>query len=216
MHKKNYLACPCSRSSCLVIAVLSAWPRPCGGTTARSGPAGGMLNVYINEPVVIEPLNLEESEGTQVGQALFDSLAAFDPITSEIMPAAAEKWEANADATVWTFYLDEKAKFHDGTPVMADDFMYAWKRVVNPVNKSNVAYHLAPVKGYDEMLAGTATEMTGLKAVDDYTLEVTLTYSFGDFEYVVGSSDPWPSAARPPSKKIRQHSPRTRWVTARS
>ncbi len=193
MHKKNiWLVLALVVVLIAVVGVATA----CGGSGA-SGPEGGTLNVYINEPVAIEPLNLEESEGTQVGQALFDSLAAFDPITSEIMPAAAEKWEANADATVWTFNLVKKAKFHDGTPVTAKDFVYAWNRVVNPVNKSNVAYHLEPIKGYAEVLAGTATEMTGLKAVDDYTLEVTLSYPFGDFEYVVGhpTLGPVPQAA---------------------
>ncbi len=167
-------------------------------TAAAGGPVkGGTLSVYINEPVAIEPIDLEESEGVEVGQALFDSLASFDFVTSEIKPAAAESWEANADASVWTFHLVKGAKFHDGTPVTAADFVYAWNRLVNPVNKSNVSYHLEPVKGYDEVLAGTATEMTGLKAVDDNTLEVTLKYPFADFEYVVAHPTlaPVPKAA---------------------
>ena len=75
---------------------------------------GGTFNFYISEPAFIDPVNLQESEGTQVGQAVFDSLVAFDPITSEVIPAAAESWEANEDATVWTFNLVEGAKFHNG------------------------------------------------------------------------------------------------------
>ena len=172
----------------------------CGGggsTTNKNAVKGGTLNVYINEPVAIEPLDLEESEGTQVGQALFDSLASFDFVTSAIMPAAAASWAPNADATVWTFHLVKGAKFHDGTKVTAGDFIYAWNRLVNPVNKSNVSYHLEPVKGYDDVLAGTATEMSGLKAIDDNTLEVTLKYPFADFEYVVAhpTLGPVPKAA---------------------
>ena len=149
-------------------------------------PQGGTLNVYINEPVAIEVLDLEESEGVQVGQALFDSLATFDFITSKIKPAAADSWDINTDATVFTFHLNKNDKFSDGTPVTAKDFIYAWNRLVNPANKSNVSYHLEPVKGYDEVQAGTATALTGLKAIDDYTLEVDLKYSFADFVYVVG------------------------------
>ena len=88
MHKKNiWLVVALVAVLIAVVGVATA----CGGG-GTSGSKGGTLNVYINEPVAIEPLNLEESEGTQVGQALFDSLAAFDPITSEIVPAAAEKW----------------------------------------------------------------------------------------------------------------------------
>jgi peptide/nickel transport system substrate-binding protein/oligopeptide transport system substrate-binding protein len=169
----------------------------CAGTAEEEEPggeeepvvdekAGGTFNFYISEPAFIDPVNLQESEGTQVGQAVFDSLVAFDSLTSEVKPAAAERWEANDDATVWTFYLVQGAKFHDGSDVTAADFKYAWERICTPANESEVSYHLAAVKGYDELQAGTATELSGVKVVDDYTLEVTLTYGFADFEYVVG------------------------------
>jgi len=98
----------------------------------------------------------------------------------------AESWEANADATVWTFHLKENTKFHNGREVVAADFKYAWERICNPVTESGIGYHLAAIKGYDEMQAGTATELAGVKALDDYTLEVTLSYPYGDFEQVVG------------------------------
>ncbi len=147
---------------------------------------GGTLSVYINEPVSIEPLDLGESEGVKVGDALFDGLAAYDALTGELIPAAAESWEANEDATVWTFYLDPNAKFHDGSPVTAQDFVYAWNRLSDPANESSVSWHLEPVKGWQAMQEGTATELEGVKAIDDNTLEVTLEYSYGDFEYVVG------------------------------
>jgi len=151
------------------------------------GPVeGGTFNFYINEPAYIDPVNLQESEGTQVGQVLFDSLVAFDPITSEVKPAAAETWESNDDATVWTFNLVKGAKFHDGSDVTAEDFKYAWERICNPENESEISYHLSAVKGYDEMQEGSATELEGVKVIDDYTLEVTLNYGFADFEYVVG------------------------------
>jgi len=171
-------------------------------TTTAAPPAdqpvsGGTVNIYINEPAFIDPVNLQESEGTKVGDMLFDSLAKFDPITSKLLPSAAESWSANADATVWTFKLRAGAKFSDGTPVTAADFKYAWERICNPANESEVSYHLAPVKGYQEMQDGKATELVGVKAVDDLTLEVTLTYAFGDFEYVVGhpALAPVPKAA---------------------
>lgn len=177
----------------------------CGGsdetttTSAAAGQpvAGGTLNVYINEPVAIEPVDLEESEGTQVGQALFDSLATFDYLTMKVGPAAAESWDVNADATVFTFHLVKGAKFHDGTPVTAADFVFAWNRLCDPVNESNVSYHLSAVKGYDEVQAGTTKELSGVKAIDDTTLEITLSYAFADFSYVVAHPTlaPVPKAA---------------------
>ena len=52
------------------------------------------------------------------------------------MPAAAESWEPNEDATVWTFKLNPGGKFADGTPVTAKDFIYAWNRIANTKTKN--------------------------------------------------------------------------------
>ena len=98
----------------LVLVGLLAVVAACGGndeetTTTGAGAGepvtGGTFNIYISEPAFIDPVNLQESEGTQVGNQLFDSLAKFDYLTGDILPAAATNWEANADATVWTFHL---------------------------------------------------------------------------------------------------------------
>jgi peptide/nickel transport system substrate-binding protein/oligopeptide transport system substrate-binding protein len=171
-----------------------------GEEPAADVQKGGTFNFYISEPAFIDPVNLQESEGTQVGQAVFDSLVAFDPITSEVIPSAAERWESNEDATVWTFYLVKGAKFHNGREVTAADFKYAWDRICDPANESEISYHLAVVKGYDEMQDGTATELSGVKAIDDTTLEVTLNYGFADFEYVVGH----PALAPVPKEEVEK------------
>ena len=163
------------------------------------GPVeGGTFNFYISEPAFIDPVNLQESEGTQVGHALFDSLVTFDSISMEVQPAAAETWESNDEATVWTFNLVEGAMFHHGREVTAQDFKYAWERIANPENESEIAYHLSAVEGYDAMQDGSATEFSGVVAVDDYTLEVTLSYAFADFEYVVGH----PALAPVPAEEV--------------
>lgn len=187
LHKRTWYSLVLT----LVLVGVLVAAAACGGDEAAApgeegAVEGGTLKVYINEPVCIEPLDLEESEGVQVGQALFDALACYDPLTGDLMPAAAESWEANEDATVWTFHLKKDAKFHDGSSVKAQDFVYAWNRLSNPENKSNVSWHLEAVQGWAEMQEGTATEL-GIKAVDDYTFEVTLAYSYADFEFVVGN-----------------------------
>ncbi len=155
-------------------------------TTGVQPTAGGTMSYYISEPAYIDSYNVQENEGTQVTSALFDGLVSFDPKTSKIMPAVAESWTPNADATEFTFKLRSDVKFSDGTPVTAKSFKDAWERILNPVNKSDIAYHLEPVKGYQEMVDGTAKELTGVVAKDDTTLVVTLSYPFADFPYVTG------------------------------
>ncbi len=154
---------------------------------------------YINEPYVIDPVNAQEEMGINVVNAVFDGLLDFDPKTSELIPAVAESWEPNADATVWTFNLREGAKFHNGRDVTAEDFKYAWERILNvPESGSEIAYHLDPILGAVEMQSGEAAEAEGIRVVDDLTLEVTLAYPFADFEYVVAH----PSLAPVPREEV--------------
>ena len=117
-------------------------PRP----RCEAAGQGGIFSFFISEPVAIDPWNAQESEGIKVVEELFDSLVAFDPLTSEIIPAVAETWEANADATVWTFNLGD-SKFHNGRDVTAADFKYAWERICNPANEGEISYHLSADQG---------------------------------------------------------------------
>ncbi len=149
----------------------------------------------MTEPAYIDPYNAQETSGINVEAQVFDSLVANDPLDPrKLVAAAAESWEPNADASVWTFKLNPNGKFHDGTPVKAYDFVYAWNRIANPkevntitkkADPSVLGYHLESIKGYQDVVDGKATEMSGVKAVDDLTLEVTLNYPYADFEYVV-------------------------------
>ena len=170
-------------------------PTTGGGTTSGGPVKGGTMSYYIGDPAAIDPYNAQETEGVTVVHQVFASLTAFDPIdATKLLPAAADSWSSNAGATVWTFKLSKTDKFSDGNPVTAKDFVYAWNRIANPktlntatkkVDPSTISYHLAPVQGYDAVQAGKATAMSGLKAVDDYTLQVTLSSPFGDWPYVV-------------------------------
>jgi oligopeptide transport system substrate-binding protein len=168
----------------------------CGGggattTTAASGEKpvqGGTLSVHSGEISFIDPAVAFESEGVQVDNAIFDSLTQFDYNTLETKPDVATSWDTNAEGTVYTFHLKKGTKFHNGREVVAADFKYAWERLSNPANKSNYAFLLSMVKGYDEMQAETnpATELSGVKALDNYTLEVTLSSPFAEFPIMVG------------------------------
>jgi len=169
---------------------------------AEGPKKGGILTFYIANPAYIDPYNAQESQGVHVVANVFDSLVDFDPLTSKLVPAVAESWEHNNDFTVWTFKLRKGTKFHNGREVKAQDFVYAWNRIASPKTDppSDIAYHLAPVEGFDEVQAGKAETMSGVKAVDDYTLEVKLKYGFPDFIYVVGH----PALAPVPKEEVEK------------
>lgn len=151
-----------------------------GGSVKAS--EGGTFKYYISDPVAIDHYNLQESEGTQVGHVLFDSLVEWDWDKGDVKAKAAESWEINDDNTVFTFHLKD-AKFHNGDPVTSESFKRGWQRLVDTTmtTPGEIGYHLAPVVGYDEMAAGEATELTGLTCPDDKTFVVTLKEPMADF-----------------------------------
>jgi oligopeptide transport system substrate-binding protein len=194
MKKRVWLALVLAVVLAGIMVALAA----CGGggeegtetTVAGDQPvAGGTLSIYIGEPSFLDPAMSFESEGIQVDNVLFDCLTKYDPLTLELLPSVAESWEGNADATVWTFTLKQGTKFHNGREVVAGDFKYGWERLSDPDLASNYGSFLAMIKGYEDYYAGTATEITGIKALDDYTLEVTCTESCAELPFIVAFAD---------------------------
>lgn len=184
---KILLAIVLVASLTMVLAMLLAG---CGEEEAEEKPKGvvegGTFNYCtIQDPVSLDPAQLQESEGIQIGKQIFDGLMENDPDTMELAPAMAESYEPNADASVFTFKLKEGVKFHNGRECTAEDFVYSWNRVCDPDTASEVAYHMSPILGFDEVQEGTAETLEGVVAVDDYTLEVTLSYPYADFVYHV-------------------------------
>ncbi|NLE22173.1 MAG: ABC transporter substrate-binding protein [Actinobacteria bacterium] len=150
--------------------------------------AGGQYNFAIGaEPVSIEPLNTQESEGAQVEHQVFQGLYILQlqpDGTTKAVPDLAESTEVNEDATVFTFKIRQGVMFQPpvNREVKAQDFVDAWSYNAQAENKSATTYIMAPIKGIDpESGFAEGPVLSGVKALDDYTLEVTLQYPFADF-----------------------------------
>ena len=105
---------------------------------------------------------------------LFSGLVSFDP-NLNLTPDLAEKWDVSDDGTVYTFHLRENAKFHNGRAVTAQDVIYSWERAASPALASDtVLTYLGDIVGVREMNAGQADSISGLTALDDHTLQVTI------------------------------------------
>jgi oligopeptide transport system substrate-binding protein len=92
-----------------------------------------------------------------------------------LVPELAESWDVSADGKTYTFYLRTNAKFHDGRLVVAEDVIYSWERAANPATQSDtVLTYLGDIVGVIEMHNGTASHISGLKALDDHTLQVKI------------------------------------------
>ncbi len=107
----------------------------------------------------------------------------------EIVPALAASWEISDDGTIYTFHLQPNAIFHNGKPVTAADVVYSWERAADPATNSDmVMTYLNDVVGVKEMHEGQADQISGLKIIDDHTLEVTLDASKPYFLYKLTAS----------------------------
>lgn len=129
-----------------------------------------------SEPASLDPHKVESDVEFNIISDLFEGLVSVSP-AGEIEPRLAEKWE-NKDNTVWTFHLRPGVTWSDGTAITAQDIVWSWQRLVSPLTASPYSsypgnMHIANAQEIAE--GKKAPETLGVKAVDDATLEVTLT-----------------------------------------
>ncbi len=92
-----------------------------------------------------------------------------------LVPELAEFWDVSPDGKVYTFHIRAEAKFHDGRAVTSQDVIYSWERAALPATQSDtVLTYLGDIVGVAEMHGGKADHISGLKALDDHTLQVTI------------------------------------------
>ena len=141
--------------------------------------SGAFAEVVYNRGNSADPESLDPHKTSTVYEAhilrdLFMGLVVHDA-KAETMPGAAESWTISPDGKVYTFKMRAGATWSDGSPVTASDFVYAWRRAVNPETASEYAYMLAPIVNAEDITAKKKPlEELGAKAIDDNTLEVTL------------------------------------------
>jgi ABC-type oligopeptide transport system substrate-binding subunit len=201
-----------------LLAVLAILATACGGSDDKSGDSsGGTKDTTASEktggeivdlgtfqgdpPEHIDPALNSTLDAYQVINELYDGLTdidATDPANPKIKPLVAESYEANADATVWTFKIRKGEQFSDGTPVLPSSFQDAWERASNPDFAGDYSYLFNFLKGGKEKLDGSAKTISGIAVDDDaMTLTVTLAQPYSNFDAVAGFQifSPMPKAA---------------------
>ena len=115
-----------------------------------------------------------DSESFQTMNSTMEGLTRIDA-NGKVQPGVAESWEVSEDGLTWTFKLRNNSTWSNGTPVTAKDFEYSWKRTLTPETASEYGYIMADIVGssIDEIKAN-GVDGVGVKALDDYTLEVKL------------------------------------------
>jgi len=128
------------------------------------------------EPQSLDPSHVQGVPEHRLYMALFEGLTTYDPETSKAVPGIAESWTTSADGKTVTFKL-RKSVWSDGKPLTAKDFVNGWIRTLKPDTAAEYAYMIGMVvKGANEFNQGKSTDPStvGVKALDDYTLQVEL------------------------------------------
>lgn len=134
-----------------------------------------VLRWSINsEPPSLDPGIATDADSFDMIYAVFEGLTSYD-LQGQLTNATAESFENTPDFTKYTFKVRKEAKWSNGDPVTAHDFVYAIKRNLDPKTASEYAYQLYYIKGGEEFNTGKGSaDDVGVKALDDYTVEFQL------------------------------------------
>jgi len=151
---------------------------PSSSSGSGAGKAGATIKVGIVVPTAaINPVTVADQGGldmlAQTGEYL-----CLSTQTLTLKPVLATSWSPNSTADVWTFKIRQGVKFHDGTPLTADDVVYTYQLQTNPKNASNALSNF-----------GGVLSPSGVQKVDDFTVAFHLDAPNGNFPYLTSSDN---------------------------
>lgn len=170
-----------------------------GGLRALNGGkfAGGVLRMNeVEDFRNLYPLDITEVTSHRIANQIYEGLVRLSQKDLTVVPGLAESWTKNDDATVWTFKIRKGVKFHDdecfggtGREINANDFKWCFDNLcsASPHNQWYGGTFKGRVRGADEYYQSTkdkkplAGGVSGIKVIDDYTLEISLSQPFAGF-----------------------------------
>lgn len=147
--------------------------------SAAAGGATGEKILHFGNGTEVQDLDPQIVTGVpenKIVNSLFEGLVSEGPNGGETVPGVAERWEVSADGLVYTFHLQPNARWSNGEPLTARDFVRSYQRILTPSLAAEYAYKLHHVIGAEEFNRGQLKDFAqvGFKALDDRTLEVRL------------------------------------------
>lgn len=215
---KKFLAFMLAMSMCVSLAACGNNDKPAENNTANNDaqttpateenktpdavPTEGEPDAeqYYNTFISADPTTLDislrsDTYSSGIMNNTMEGLIRVEGVTGEYVtaPAEAESWDVSEDGTVWTFHLREGLKWEDGEPVTAEQYVYSLRRSAAPETGCPNSFFLQPIKNFAEVNTGALpVEELGVKAVDDKTLEITLTAATPAFLQMINSTVYYP------------------------
>jgi oligopeptide transport system substrate-binding protein len=183
----------------VVLAACGGGANNTGGASASGGGAQIDTNAVLKvdmggEPPSADPTQMTDSQSITVERQVTATLVYYDKDLN-VIPWLAEKWDIAPDGKMITFHLRDNIKYSNGDPIVAGDFVYSWKKLIDPRNAAGYSYIMADVVEGSELL-GVDVKKTpsaeidkmldkfGVAAPDDKTFVVTLAHPAAYFVYI--------------------------------
>jgi oligopeptide transport system substrate-binding protein len=133
-----------------------------------------LFRTLDSAPQMLDPSLATDVPTQALMDDLFEGLTALDP-AGHIVPGVASSWETSKDGLTWVFHLRPEARWSNGAPVTAADFVYGWRRTVDPATRAEYSQAYAPVLHGIEVATGKRPPSElGVAALDAHTLKVQL------------------------------------------
>jgi oligopeptide transport system substrate-binding protein len=163
------------RETAIVVCV-AALAAGCGQPAGPASDGNVFTLNNTSEPETLDPALMTGLPDLTIADGLFEGLVTLHPRTLHPQPGIADTWDVSPDGLTYAFHL-RPARWSNGEPLTAADFVYSWQRVLDRKTASQYAYQLFYVKGARDFNAGRLDDFSqvGVKALDEHTLRVELT-----------------------------------------
>ena len=160
----------CALLSLLACLCLAAGCRRAETPVERGNRTQTLELGNLTEPTDLDPQVITSQQDFNIVFTLLEGLTTPDPKDLHPTPGAAQSWEISPDQTVYTFHLRPQAKWSDGTPVTAEDFIYSYRRMLSPKLGAEYSYMLHAVKNAEAYNRGTISDFgeVGFKATSPH------------------------------------------------
>lgn len=126
------------------------------------------------EPQTLDPHKAEGVPAANILRDLYEGLVSEAP-SGDLVPGVAKRWEITNNGTVYVFYLRENAKWSNGDALTAEDYLYGFRRGVDPATGSKYSQILSSIANAEQIIMGQKpVELLGVEALARYTLRITL------------------------------------------
>jgi ABC-type transport system substrate-binding protein len=154
-------------------------------TAAQIKQGGAMTVTYKDDISTLDPAIGYDWQNWSMIKALFNGLMDYAAGTYDLEPDLAKSYTISPDGKIYTFKLREDVKFHNGRKLTAADVKYSIERAINPKTQSPGQGFFWSIKGFDQMVAGKTTELSGMTVIDPYTLKIELSSPDATFLHVM-------------------------------